>query len=186
MQMTRSRSIFPLSWKHTSTSVRAHRSAMHARAVVRMRFQLATFKLDEHAHDKFIRLLGGYKSPMYDRASDMVTLETDRCPSRKQNSDFLMYALQVLFSEARKTEKWETTERTADDYPTFQFQLSRSFRIVADFLQRSQGDGMGVPRRGDSELSVSSESPSSADTKQNEESRRDSSRSQNMARRSYR
>lgn len=72
----------------------------------------------------------------YNRHTDMVTLETDRCPSRKQNYDFLIYAMQVLFSEARKTESWETTERTAEDYATFQFELSRSYQIVSDLLRR--------------------------------------------------
>jgi len=52
--------------------------------------------LDEHARDKMIRLVG----ERYDEESDMLTIVTDRCPTRKQNYDYGIYVLTALYHES--------------------------------------------------------------------------------------
>ena len=54
-------------------------------------------KLDGHARDKFLRLVGS----RYEASTDIVTLVADRCPVRKQNLDYLWYLLTVLNYESK-------------------------------------------------------------------------------------
>lgn len=61
------------------------------------KFKLSTLPLDDHAREKIIRLLG---SERYDRATDLVTIVADRCPSRQQNIDYVTFLLTALFNEA--------------------------------------------------------------------------------------
>lgn len=57
--------------------------------IVTVKFKLDNIKLDQHAKDKFLRLVGD----RYNKDSDEITLVTDRCPLRKQNYDYAMYLL---------------------------------------------------------------------------------------------
>ena len=44
----------------------------------------------------------------------MLTIKTDRCPLKRQNYDYAMYLLTVLYHESWKTEEWEKKKTEAD------------------------------------------------------------------------
>jgi Mitochondrial ribosomal subunit protein. len=58
--------------------------------------KLSTLELDDHARDKFLRLVGDRYNPK----TDVLTIVTDRCPMKKQNYDYCMYVLTALFHES--------------------------------------------------------------------------------------
>ncbi|CAJ0948314.1 unnamed protein product [Ranitomeya imitator] len=66
-----------------------------ARAVT-LQVTLSSLNLDTHAQRKLIKLVG----PRYNPEDDTLTLRTDRCPVRKQNQDYALYLLTVLYHEA--------------------------------------------------------------------------------------
>ncbi|KAL7976336.1 hypothetical protein Chor_002555 [Crotalus horridus] len=72
--------------------------------------KLSSLNLDDHARKKFIKLVG----ERYCGDTDSVTITTDRCPFRKQNYDYAMYLLTVLFHESWKIEPWEKEITEAD------------------------------------------------------------------------
>ncbi|XP_039210503.1 28S ribosomal protein S35, mitochondrial [Crotalus tigris] len=78
--------------------------------VVTLKVKLSSLNLDDHARKKFIKLVG----ERYCRDTDSVTITTDRCPFRKQNYDYAMYLLTVLFHESWKIEPWEKEITEAD------------------------------------------------------------------------
>lgn len=78
--------------------------------IVTLRLKLSTLPLDEHARDKFLRLVGDRHNP----ETDVVTIVTDRCPLRKQNYDYAMYLLTALLHESWVKEPWENTKSLAD------------------------------------------------------------------------
>ena len=51
---------------------------------------------DDKARQKMILLAGR----RYDASSNMLTLVGDRCPTRKQNKDHLIYLIKVLYLES--------------------------------------------------------------------------------------
>jgi len=57
---------------------------------------LCHLALNAEARRKFIKLL----DTRYDPDTDMVTIEVDRCPVRKQNRDFFDYVLTALYFES--------------------------------------------------------------------------------------
>lgn len=61
--------------------------------IVNLRVRLSSLHLDTHAKDKILRLLGDRYNPN----TDMITITADRCPSRKQNLDYVKYLLTALF-----------------------------------------------------------------------------------------
>ncbi|GAA54189.1 28S ribosomal protein S35 mitochondrial, partial [Clonorchis sinensis] len=67
--------------------------------------------LDEHSKRKLLRLaIGpgpGKKVAQYDWNTDILELTSGRCPSSRQNTDYLKYVLTVLTLESHKTETWE-------------------------------------------------------------------------------
>lgn len=65
---------------------------MYVRRSILAQVPLASLELDAHARSKMIRLVGPER---YDSANDAIVLESARCPTRKQNYDFLRYVLQV-------------------------------------------------------------------------------------------
>merc|ERR1712024_249684 len=67
-------------------------------------FKLSTLFLDPKSRDKFLRLVGEEK---YDEETDLVTITADRCPYRKQNSEYCDYLLKALYYESRNREQWE-------------------------------------------------------------------------------
>lgn len=72
--------------------------------------KLATLKLDAHAKDKFLRLVGRRYNP----ETDDITIVTNRCPLRKQNYDYTQYVLTALFHESWIKEQWEDTKAEID------------------------------------------------------------------------
>lgn len=78
--------------------------------LVTVKVKLSSLDLDYHARDKMIRLAGD----KYDAATDILTLEMDRCPMKKQNYDHAMYILTAMYYEAWKTEDWEAGKTLAD------------------------------------------------------------------------
>lgn len=75
-----------------------------------LQMKLSTLKLDDHAKDKFLRLVGNRYNP----ETDEITIVTDRCPLRKQNYDYAQYLLTALFHESWIKEPWEDTKSEAD------------------------------------------------------------------------
>ncbi|PIK48295.1 putative 28S ribosomal protein S35, mitochondrial isoform X3 [Apostichopus japonicus] len=90
--------------------------------VVQLKVKLSVLPLDKHARWKLIQLLG--KS--YDKKTDEICLTADRCPVRKQNQDYAMYLLSVLFHEAHITEPWEETDATEDDMEEYTWDSGQS------------------------------------------------------------
>ena len=51
---------------------------------------------DGQARQKMIDLLG----ERYDKTTNILTIASDRCPTRQQNKDYLIYLLKVLYLES--------------------------------------------------------------------------------------
>uniref|UniRef100_A0A0N5AIZ9 MRP-S28 domain-containing protein n=1 Tax=Syphacia muris TaxID=451379 RepID=A0A0N5AIZ9_9BILA len=91
---------------HQGTSLRDTRSR-----IIVLKLKLSALHLDSAAKDKIRRLLGS----CYCEKTDTITLVTDRCYTRKQNLDYVMYLLTALYHEARKVEPWEKMAQREDD-----------------------------------------------------------------------
>uniref|UniRef100_A0A0N5B836 MRP-S28 domain-containing protein n=1 Tax=Strongyloides papillosus TaxID=174720 RepID=A0A0N5B836_STREA len=103
--------VFPLTveysdFVHQGPSLRDPR----ARKVVQ-KVSLKSLNLSEEAKEKMMRLVGN----RYDMKTDLLTLEIDRCYTRKQNRDYGAYLLTVLLSEAQKVEPWEKLKSSGDE-----------------------------------------------------------------------
>ena len=78
--------------------------------------------LDQHARDKFLRLVDN----RYDPETDIVTISVDRCPVRKQNYEYAQYLLTALFHESFIVEPWESLKVEADmEYYDWQDNVSK-------------------------------------------------------------
>jgi len=86
---------------HSSSSLRDRRAR-----IVTLTFNLDKLDMDEHARDKFTRLVGD----RIDEETGVVTLTADRCPYRGQNMDYAHYLLTALFHESWRVEEWEKKE----------------------------------------------------------------------------
>ena len=84
---------------NSSSSIRDFRAR-----VTTIQFKLSVLFLDPKSRDKFLRLVGEDK---YDEETDLITLTADRCPYRKQNSEYCDYLLKALYYESRNREPWE-------------------------------------------------------------------------------
>ncbi|XP_046466475.1 small ribosomal subunit protein mS35 [Neodiprion pinetum] len=78
--------------------------------VVTIRLKLSTLNLDQHARDKLLRLVGDRYNP----EDDLLTITSDRCPTRKQNFEYIEYLLTALYHESWRTEPWEAEKSEAD------------------------------------------------------------------------
>ncbi|KAK2500947.1 hypothetical protein MC885_015678 [Smutsia gigantea] len=78
--------------------------------VVTLRVKLSSLNLDDHARKKLIKLVG----ERYCKTTDVLTIKTDRCPLKRQNYDYAIYLLTVLYHESWKTEEWEKNKTEAD------------------------------------------------------------------------
>ncbi|KAM3927058.1 small ribosomal subunit protein mS35 [Leptodactylus fuscus] len=105
-----------------------------ARAVT-LQVKLSNLNLDTHARRKLIKLVGARYNP----EDDVLTIRTDRCPVRKQNQDYAMYLLTVLYHEAWKTEAWES-EKEEGDMDEYLWEGSKSQQNVLNTLARSLRD----------------------------------------------
>ncbi|XP_058684260.1 small ribosomal subunit protein mS35-like [Poecile atricapillus] len=97
--------------------------------VVTLRVKLSNLNLDDHAKKKLIKLVG----ERYCRETDVLTITTDRCPLRRQNYDYGMHLLTVLYHESWKTEKWES-EKSEEDMEEYIWENSHSQKNALDTL----------------------------------------------------
>ncbi|KAM8973155.1 small ribosomal subunit protein mS35 isoform 2-T2 [Pelodytes ibericus] len=102
--------------------------------VVTLQVKLSSLNLDDHARKKFIKLVGS----RYDASSDTLTIRADRCPLRKQNQDYTMYLLTVLYHESWKTEAWES-EKTESDMEEYVWEGSKSEAKALQTLLKMSG-----------------------------------------------
>jgi len=97
--------------------------------VVTLKVRLSYLDLNEHATDKFRRLVGD----RYDAKTDYVTIICSNCPLRKQNFDHAMYLLTALYHEANKLDTWEA-EKTEEDMEKYVWEGSTSQKNLAQIL----------------------------------------------------
>ncbi|KAG8012819.1 28S ribosomal protein S35 [Nibea albiflora] len=111
--------------------------------IVHLKVKLSSLNLDEHARKKMLKLVG----ERYCKDTDILTITTDSCPLREQNSDYAMYLLTVLYHESWKTEAWEA-EKTVADMEEYSWEDSPSQRNILDVLVRMkavrEGEGEEV------------------------------------------
>uniref|UniRef100_A0A8D0HSK0 Mitochondrial ribosomal protein S35 n=1 Tax=Sphenodon punctatus TaxID=8508 RepID=A0A8D0HSK0_SPHPU len=93
--------------------------------------RLSNLNLDDHAKKKLIKLVG----ERYCKGTDTLTITTDRCPLRRQNYDYGLYLLTVLYHESWKTEMWEK-DKTEEDMEEYIWENSPSQKKVLDTLFR--------------------------------------------------
>ncbi|XP_012285185.1 28S ribosomal protein S35, mitochondrial [Orussus abietinus] len=78
--------------------------------IVTFRTKLSSLDLNTHAKDKLLRLV----KDRYNPETDWITITADRCPTRKQNWEYLEYLLTALYCESWKVEDWEAEKAEAD------------------------------------------------------------------------
>lgn len=61
--------------------------------IASLKVKVSSLNLNTHAKDKMLRLV----DKRYNSKTDIITLTADRCPTRKQNLEYLQYLLKVLF-----------------------------------------------------------------------------------------
>lgn len=112
--------------------------------VVALKVKLAQLNLDEHARDKFLRLV----KARYNKETDEVTIVTDRCPLRKQNFDYAMYLLTALCHESRTVEAWEA-EKGLDDMEQYVWNQNKSKETSEAILNwgRKEEERVAAPEK---------------------------------------
>ncbi|XP_046845099.1 28S ribosomal protein S35, mitochondrial-like [Xenia sp. Carnegie-2017] len=106
--------------------------------IVQLKISLGHLTLDEHARKKMIELLGH----RYNEETDELTITADKCPTRKQNRDYALYLLNVLYHESWKTEPWELENEDSnveDDEvvaPRRSKRRRRKYKIIGNDLYR--------------------------------------------------
>uniref|UniRef100_Q0VFU1 Small ribosomal subunit protein mS35 mitochondrial conserved domain-containing protein n=1 Tax=Xenopus tropicalis TaxID=8364 RepID=Q0VFU1_XENTR len=124
---------FPINFQ-TLDYVSAGPSLRNPKArVVSMQVKLSSLNLDDHSRKKLIKLAG----PRYDSTTDTLTLRSDRCPVRRQNRDYTLYLLTVLYHESWKTEAWES-EKEESDMEAYVWEGSRSEKNALETLLRGR------------------------------------------------
>ncbi|XP_066580487.1 small ribosomal subunit protein mS35 isoform X2 [Amia ocellicauda] len=127
---------FPIRVK-TTEYVSAGLSVRNPKArVVTLSVKLSSLNLDDHARKKLLKLVG----ERYSKNTDTLTFTADRCPLRKQNYDYAMYLLTVVYHESWKTEAWEQ-QKTVADMEEYHWENSPSQKNVLDTLLRMKGQG---------------------------------------------
>lgn len=112
--------------------------------VVALKVKLETLNLDEHARDKFLRLV----KDRYNTETDELTIVTDRCPLRKQNFDYAMYLLTALCHESRTVEPWEA-EKTLDDMEFYEWKRNKS-KVTSETIinwGKKEGERVVAPEK---------------------------------------
>lgn len=64
--------------------------------IASLRVRMSSLHLDTHAKDKLLRLLGN----KYNSETDIITITADRCPTRKQNLEYVRYLLTAVYHES--------------------------------------------------------------------------------------
>lgn len=87
---------FPIT-VHTTDRVHAGPSIRDPKArIVTIELNINELELDEHARDKFIKLLGN----RYDPKTGQIKIETKDCPFKEQNLELGIYRLTACYFEA--------------------------------------------------------------------------------------
>ncbi|KAL6420658.1 hypothetical protein ACFW04_014266 [Cataglyphis niger] len=89
--------------------------------IVNLQIKLSLLHLDNHAKDKLLRLLGNKYNP----ETDIITITTDRCPTKKQNLEYARYLLTAVYHESWRVEAWEA-EKSIADMEYFDWDTSQS------------------------------------------------------------
>ncbi|XP_020295708.1 28S ribosomal protein S35, mitochondrial isoform X3 [Pseudomyrmex gracilis] len=89
--------------------------------IVSLQVKLSSLHLDTHAKDKLLRLLGNKYNP----ETDIITITADRCPTRRQNLDYVHYLLIAVYHESWRVEPWEA-EKSLVDMEYFDWDTSQS------------------------------------------------------------
>ncbi|XP_067387153.1 small ribosomal subunit protein mS35 [Emydura macquarii macquarii] len=110
--------------------------------VVTLRIKLSNLNLDDHAKKKLIKLVG----ERYCKNTDILTITTDRCPLRKQNYDYGIFLLTVLYHESWKTEMWENEKTEADMDYVWENSLSQKTALDTLLRIRAAEKTSEVPR----------------------------------------
>lgn len=104
---------------------------------------------DDHARDKFLRLVEN----RYDPNTDLVTITVDRCPVRKQNFEYAQYLLTALFHESFITESWESLKVEADmEY--YDWNNNKSKESTENILKWGKAEGDPIKSTDDFAKSV--------------------------------
>lgn len=98
--------------------------------LVTVQLKLSSLELDYHARDKLLRLAGDRYNP----TTDMLTLESERCPLKQQNYDHAMYLLAALYGESWNTEAWES-EKTLADMEQYFWDINQSRTKMISLLK---------------------------------------------------
>ncbi|XP_044733640.1 28S ribosomal protein S35, mitochondrial [Chrysoperla carnea] len=106
--------------------------------IVSIKLKLEDLKLDSHARDKFLRLVGD----RYDPVTDEVTIVTDRCPTKKQNYDYAIYLLTALYHESCTVEEWES-EKSESDMEYYDWETSKAKKTIA-FISEWSADNTDI------------------------------------------
>lgn len=101
-----------------------------------MQFKLSSLPLDQHARDKFLRLV----EDRHDTETDYVTIVVDRCPLKQQNLDYAQYLMAALFHESFIFEDWEA-EKTEADMETYHWYRNKS-KITAEGVANWNANGL--------------------------------------------
>lgn len=109
--------------------------------IVALRVKLKTLKLDAHARDKFLRLVGF----RYDEETDLVTITADRCPARKQNLEYVNYLLTACYHEAWNYEDWEDG-KTEEDMEYYNWDNNKSKESLVNWYKHCTGDEKELSR----------------------------------------
>ncbi|XP_053971999.1 28S ribosomal protein S35, mitochondrial [Hylaeus volcanicus] len=78
--------------------------------IVNLRVRLSSLHLDAHAKDKLLRLVGDRYNPK----TGIITITADKCPTKKQNLDYVNYLLTALFHVSWRVEPWEAEKSEVD------------------------------------------------------------------------
>ncbi|KAK6627124.1 hypothetical protein RUM44_009601 [Polyplax serrata] len=118
---------------HSSPSIRDPLSR-----IISLKVKLKNLELDEHAKDKFLRLVGD----RYDPKTDYVTITTDSCPLKKQNYDYAQYLITALLFESWKCEDWEKLKSNADmeKYIFSERQISENVKQLFEYNNKEMPD----------------------------------------------
>jgi len=113
---------------HSVDYISAGKTARDLRTrTITKKIRLCNMVLDAHARLKLIQLAG---SERYDRKTDVLTIRSERCPTQKQNKDFIDYVITALYFESWKREAWETRGNMSESDGYYWWEDSQSERSI--------------------------------------------------------
>jgi len=110
--------------------------------IVSVKFKLSILPLDDHARDKFLRLV----EFRHDPNTDIVTFTVDRCPLKQQNFDYAQYLMAALFHESFIVEDWEA-DKTEADMETYYWYRNKSKETAEGVLNWNADGNESAPKK---------------------------------------